>query len=74
MGKSAATSIVNHVEALAERACELAELYACAELAGWGDELCEEVERFAVEEMQETLAMYPQLCVRLGVRSEENRP
>ena len=72
--KARATSIVNHVEALAERACELAELYACAELAGWGDELCEQVERFAVEEMQETLAMYPQLCVRLGVRSEENRP
>ena len=35
--KARATSIVNHVEALAERACELAELYACAELAGWGD-------------------------------------
>lgn len=72
--KARATSIVNHVEAFAERACELAQLHACAELADWGDELREQVERFAVEEMQETLAMYPQLCVRLGVRSEEDGP
>jgi len=69
--KAHETSIINHVETFAEEVSALAELYSCAELADWGDVLSVQVDRFAVEEIQQTLAAYPALCTRLRALAEE---
>jgi hypothetical protein len=71
--KALETSITNHVETFAEEVSALAELHSCAELADWARELSDQVDRSAVEEIQQTLETYPALCTRLSASVEETR-